>query len=348
MKLSELKEYYKALNLESPSSWDGEVGGLTSIDFPVREHAVFVKNNKFLSKTILKSKEHDPTIIKSMAVIIDKNFLESDRREILDKLDKFGVVISTDNVDHTMSFISGPFYQIKIGKFNDLVDGRQMGTAVVHPTAWIGQNVFIGEAVEVGENVIIHPGCVIMSGAKIESNTVILPNVTIYHLVRIGKNCRIHSGAVIGADGFGYNFYNGEHKKVWHMGSVIIGDSVEIGANTTIDAGTFSPTIIKSGAKIDNQVQIGHNNQVGYGAIICGQAGLAGSCNIGDFSVLAGKSSTSNNVSIGKGCQVAGMAGVSSDWPDGSILAGYPARPLKEWLRGIAYLRKVSLSKSKK
>ena len=184
-----------------------------------------------------------------------------------------------------------------------------------------------------------------MSGVEIHEGTEIFPNTVVYRNVKIGKHVRIHGNCTIGADGFGYNFKNGEHLKVWHMGSVIIHDHVEIGAGTCIDSGTFSPTIIGAGSKIDNLVQIGHNCRLGKGVILCGQSGLAGSCSLGDYVVLGGKAAVGNGVTVGKASQIAGNAGVISNIGDGVVVGGFPARDIKEWMKGVAYVRKHSLSK---
>ena len=251
------------------------------------------------------------------------------------------------DVNLAMSFLSKPFYDEKIGNPNDMVDGRQMGTASIHPSVWIAQGAFLGENVTIAENAKIHSGVTLMSGVTIGEGTEIFPGTTIYRNVKIGNNVRIHANCVIGADGFGYNFSKGVHHKVWHMGSVIIEDDVEIGAATCIDSGTFSPTKIGRGSKIDNQVQIGHNCKLGTGVILCGQAGLGGSTTIGDYTVFGGDAKAANGLKIGKGVQIAGGAGVINNVEDGEVLGGFPARNIKEWMKGVAYIRKHSLSSSK-
>jgi len=159
----------------------------------------------------------------------------------------------------------------------------------------------------------------------------------------------LHSGVVVGSDGFGYTFHQGQHKKIWHMGGVSIQDDVEIGSNSTIDMGTFSPTIIGSGTRIDNLVQVAHNVKIGKGCVLCGQSGIAGSAVLEDFVVLGGRAAVGPDVHLGMGCQLAGGSKVtdSAIWPAGSKLGGHPARDLKEWLKGLAYLRKVSLNETK-
>jgi UDP-3-O-[3-hydroxymyristoyl] glucosamine N-acyltransferase len=241
-----------------------------------------------------------------------------------------------------MSYFSKPFYDLKLEGVNDIVDGRQMGSVNQNSSAWIAQGVFIGENVTIAANVKIHSGVVVMSGVSIGENTEIFPNAVIYRNVKIGKNVRIHSHCSIGSDGFGYNFSKGEHLKVWHTGSVVIEDEVEIGANCTIDCGTFSPTLIGAGSKLDNQVQIGHNCKLGIGVIMCGQSGLAGSCIVLDYAVLGGRVAVAPGITIGKAAQIAGNAGVIGNVRDGEVVGGFPARDIKEWMRGVAVLRKMS------
>lgn len=339
MLFEELKKIYSGIEIISGKP--EKFLGISSVENPKEYHLILIKNKKFLNRFIA-NKNKD---FKKSYLFLDKKFYqEIETSEIVLELkEAFLAAISVEDLNVCLSLLSKPFYDLKLEARNNFVDGRQMGTTQIHPTTMIAQNVFISNDVKIGANVKIYPGCVIMSGVSIGDGTIIYPNVTIYDDVQIGKNCRIHSGVVIGADGFGYNFSKGVHLKVWHTGSVIVEDQVEIGANSTIDQGTFEPTIIGTGSKIDNLVQVGHNSKVGKGVILCGQVGLAGSCELGDYTVFGGKAGIGPDVKVGKGVQVAGNAMVASDWPDGSQVAGHPARPVKEWMKGLAYLRKMSL-----
>lgn len=278
-------------------------------------------------------------------VIFAKNFLEKNEDLLKDILPQISFWGQTENLPLAMSFLSKPFYDQVTEKDNDEVDGRQMGTCEIHPTAIISQNVFLGANVKIGKDARIYPGAVICSHSEIGEGSSIFPNVTVMPRTKIGKNCRIHSGTVIGSDGFGYNFDKGVHHKVWHFGGVEIGDHVEIGSNVSVDQGTFGPTKIGSGSKIDNQVQIAHNCILGQGVVLCGQAGMAGSSRVGNYSVFGGGARLAPDISVGEACQIGGMAGVISSVEDKAIVAGFPARPIKEWLKGIAYIRKESLKK---
>ncbi|MBC7540312.1 MAG: UDP-3-O-(3-hydroxymyristoyl)glucosamine N-acyltransferase [Bacteriovorax sp.] len=337
MKLGNLKNFDSTLAIIIGEE-EFTVVGITDSFQLAHHHFVFIKNKNFLNDWLEKNKTP-----KSTGVIFEKKFFDLMNEEIKSQVQDFAYFTAiVDDVNLAMSYLSKPFFEEKIKNVNDMVDGRQMGSAIVDSSAWIAQGVFIGESVSIHADVKIHPGVVIMSGVEVGIGSEIYPNTVIYRNVKIGKNVRIHANCSIGSDGFGYNFKNGEHLKVWHMGSAIIGDKVEIGANTSIDGGTFSPTIIGAGSKIDNLVQIGHNCRLGIGVVICGQAGLAGSCIVGDYTVMGGRAAIAPGVTIGKAVQIAGNAGVVSNVGDGEIVGGFPAREIKEWRKEVALIRKLS------
>ncbi len=342
MKLGNLKKIDSTF-LTISGSEELIVLGITDNHQLSSNHFVFIKNKNFLNDWLEKNSTSICT-----GLVFEKKFYELLNEENKNKILETALFVAiVDDVNLSMCSLSKYFYDEKIKNCNDIVDGRQMGTTTIDPTSFIAQGVFIGDGVNIGADTKIHSGVVIMSGAEIGNGSEIFPNSVIYRNVRIGKNVRIHSNTTIGSDGFGYNFKNGEHIKVWHMGSVLIGDNVEIGANCSIDSGTFSPTIIGAGSKIDNLVQIGHNCRLGIGVVICGQGGLAGSCTLGDFTVMGGKSAVAPGVTIGRGAQIAGNAGVISNVGDGETVGGFPARDIKEWLKGVAYVRKLSLQEKK-
>lgn len=341
MKGKELLSYTDGLSFESEdlkqAFLNAEISTICDSTNLTPNALYFCGAKKFLE--VLKKE-----IPKDLFVIFSKKLFENEdgAKDVASKLFSYAV---TENLPLSMSFLSEPFYKEVISQDNEEVDGRQMGTCEVHPTAFISQQVFLGANVKIGKNVRILPGVVIGSNSEVGEGSTLFPNVTIMPRTKIGKNCRIHSGTVIGSDGFGYNFDKGTHHKVWHFGGVQIDNNVEIGSNCSIDQGTFSSTKIGSGSKIDNQVQVGHNVKIGAGVIICGQVGLSGSSTVGDYSVFGGQSGLAPDCHVGSGCQVAGAAGVTSNIEDGSIVAGFPARPIKEWLKGLAMLRKLTLQK---
>lgn len=199
---------------------------------------------------------------------------------------------------------------------------------VVEDGAIIGDGVQIGANSYIGKNVVI--------GA----NTIVYPGATISHS-KIGAHCVIHSGARIGQDGFGFAQTQKGMLKVKQLGCVIIGNHVEVGANTCIDRGAIEDTIIGDGTKIDNLVQIGHNTVIGRSCVICGQVGLAGSSVVEDFVMLGGQVGVAGHLTIGTGSMIAARGGVMSDIPPKSIMGGSPAMPIRDWHKGKAIIKKL-------
>ncbi len=218
--------------------------------------------------------------------------------------------------------------------------------ACVHPSVKLGKDVTIepgavlGENVELGEGTIISANVSIGRGCTIGRHCFIAPNVAISH-AHIGDRVILHPGVCIGQDGFGFAMGLPRHEKVPQLGRVIIQDDVEIGANTTVDRGAGPDTVIGEGTKIDNLVQIAHNVVIGRHCIIVSQTGIAGSTELGDFVVLAAQIGVAGHLKINSGAQLAARSGVTHDIPPGERYGGAPARPVKEWAREIAALRKL-------
>ncbi len=194
----------------------------------------------------------------------------------------------------------------------------------------------------IGEGTRIHSGAVIGERAWIGKDCDIGPNVTIREGCVLGNRVVIHAGSVIGADGFGYEFEGGRHRKVDQMGIVRIGDDVEIGASTTIDRARFGETVIGEGTKIDNQVQIGHNVVIGKHCIIVAQCGISGSAKLGNYVTLAARVGIAGHIEIADRVTVGGKSGViSSITEPGGTYFGYPAKPIKESLRTEMQIKKI-------
>ncbi len=208
-------------------------------------------------------------------------------------------------------------------------------SAKVDPTAHIGPHCIVGEHVVIRSRVVLQGLNSVGDNCAIGEDSRLFPNVTVYHQCQIGKRVRIHSGTVIGSDGFGYVFNDGIHLKIPQVGNVIIQDDVEIGANTTIDRGAMESTLIGFGSKIDNLVQIAHNVTVGEHSIIVAQAGVAGSTKLGRYVVLAGQVGIAGHLEIGDRVTVAAQSGVMHNIPDGQKWLGSPAQPDKEAKRTI-------------
>jgi UDP-3-O-[3-hydroxymyristoyl] glucosamine N-acyltransferase len=304
---------------------------------------VFIGNLKLLNRLGLREM---PKSFNSIALVVSKELLDHDKLQEFVK--KGSSICQTENIALSICTLSKFFYTEKFKNFNYVVDGRQLGQVEIDPSSSVAQHVFIGSQVRVGKNVVIMSGCRLLGEIEIADDVIIYPNVTIYPNVKIGQGSIIHANSVIGSDGYGYNFAQGVHHKIYHLGGVEISSHVEIGSNSSIDQGVFYPTRVGSGTKIDNLVQVAHNVQIGQGVIICGQVGIAGSCEIGDYTVIGGQAAIGPHVKLGKACQIAGGAGVSDATivADNSKLGGHPARPLNEWLRSIALLRKLAKTKN--
>ncbi|MDQ2889333.1 MAG: UDP-3-O-(3-hydroxymyristoyl)glucosamine N-acyltransferase [Gemmatimonadota bacterium] len=208
--------------------------------------------------------------------------------------------------------------------------------AWVAPTARIGRGVILGAGVRIEDYVVLG------DNVRVGERTRLLPHVTVYADSEIGAGCIIHSGARIGSDGFGYVFRNSRHEKIPHVGRCVIGDDVEIGANTTVDRGSIDDTVIGPGTRIDNLVQIGHNVRVGSACLLMAQVGIAGSARIGNGVIIAGQAGVGGHVHIGDGARIGGQSGVFGDVPAGEEWSGYPARPHRDSLRATAALFKLS------
>jgi UDP-3-O-[3-hydroxymyristoyl] glucosamine N-acyltransferase len=192
----------------------------------------------------------------------------------------------------------------------------------------IGPYAVIDRGVRLGDDVTVYPGTYIGAGCEIGAGSILYANVSLYPHVQLGRGVIIHSGAVIGADGFGfYTMPDGSHRKIPQVGRVVIGDAVEIGANTCIDRATLGDTIIASGVKLDNLVQIGHNCVVGEHALFAGQVGLSGSVRVGSGVRMGGQVGIADHVTVGDKVSIAAQAGVLGDLEAGATVYGTPALP---------------------
>jgi len=220
-------------------------------------------------------------------------------------------------------------------------------TAHLHPSAIVGENATIGPFVVVGEGSVIGARTQLCAGAVIGrfctlgDDVVLHPHVVLYDDCRVGSRVTIHANAVIGADGYGYREHDGKHVKVPQIGFVEIGDDVEIGACTTIDRGTFGATRIGSGTKIDNQVMIGHNCQIGQHNLLVGQVGIAGSTTTGKNVTIAGQSGIGDHITIGDRVLIGALSGLNRDVPADSRILGTPARPIKETMRILLSIERL-------
>jgi len=219
--------------------------------------------------------------------------------------------------------------------------------AVVAKTAKIGKNCYIGhhviieDDVVIGDNCIIEANVVIAHGCKIGNNCRIGNNASIAYCL-MGNDCYIYTGARIGQDGFGFSVVDGRHKRIPQIGRIIIGNDVEVGANACIDRGALDDTVVGDGCRVDNLVQIAHNDKIGNCCILVAQTGIAGSCTLGDYVVCGGQAGLADHLNIGSGVQIGAQSGVMRDIEPGAIVMGTPTVPLRDFMRQVAFLQKSS------
>lgn len=211
--------------------------------------------------------------------------------------------------------------------------------AFIAETAKIGKDVYIapfaciGDHAEIGDNTVIHPHATIGGGAKVGNNCIIYSSATVYHDCRIGNNCILHSGCVIGADGFGFAPTPQGYEKIPQIGIVILEDNVEVGANTCVDRATMGATVIHSGVKLDNLIQIAHNDEIGSHTVMAAQAGIAGSTKVGEWCMFGGQVGIAGHSKIGDNVNLGAQSGVPGNIKSGSQLIGTPPMELKQYFK---------------
>lgn len=298
-----------------------EIKGVKGLEDAEEGDITYLSSSKNLSKLIAT---------KASAVLV---------KEKLEGIDKAQLIVS--NPQLAFARLLSLFY-VKPEPYLGLSE-----RAFISEKASIGEKVtvypfsYIEDDVSIGEGTVIYPFVYIGKGSKIGKDCIIYPNVTIRERVTIGNRVIIHSGAVIGSDGFGYIFHECKHEKIPQVGTVIVEDDVEIGANTTIDRATTGVTFIGEGTKIDNLVQIAHNVKIGKKCIIVAQVGIAGSSIVGDGSILAGQVGISDHVEIEPGTVITAQSGVMPGKVERGVFSGYPIMPHREWLRATAVFQKL-------
>lgn len=235
----------------------------------------------------------------------------------------------------------------------DIFYGKPYQATGISEQASIGKNAIIGaepsihpfvaidDGAKIGDRVTLYPGVSVGKGSSIGNDSIVYPNVSLGHSVTVGNRVTIHAGTVIGSDGFGFVTDGGVHHKIPQVGGVIIEDDVEIGGNCTIDRATLGNTIIKKGTKLDNQVHVAHNVQIGEHCLLAGQSGIAGSSSLGNYVVLGGQAGVSDHTSVGDRVMAGGKAVIIRDVPAGSVIAGFNAMPIRDWLKVQAVLPKL-------
>ncbi len=317
MKLSEIAKKFDGKLLGE----DIDIKGVSSPENAKEEDIVFIKDKKYLDK-LKESKA---------GAIVTKEQLDINKPQLI-----------VDSPEKVVYYLLDTLYREEEKK--DFI----AKTAVLGKNVKLGKNVYIGEYVviednvEIGDNTKIFPFTYIGRNTKIGKDSILYPRVTVYKNTIIGNRVIIHSGAVIAGDGFGYYQKDGKHIKINHIGSVVIEDDVEIGANTTIDRAMIDKTVIKEGTKIDNLVMVGHNCNIGKNTILVSQVGIAGSCNIGNNVILAGQVGVADHINIGDNIIVTAKSGVGKDLKKPGIYgANIPAIEWNKWKKILIYLYKL-------
>ena len=192
-----------------------------------------------------------------------------------------------------------------------------------------------------GDNTVIHPHATIGSGAKVGNDCIIYANATIYHDCRVGNRCILHAGCVIGADGFGFAPTPEGYEKIPQIGIPLLEDNVEIGANTCVDRATMGATIVHSGVKLDNLVQVAHNDEIGSHTVMAAQVGIAGSTKVGEWCMFGGQVGIAGHIHIGNKVNLGAQSGVPSSIKEGSVLIGTPPMEVKPYFKSQSVFRKL-------
>ncbi len=267
-----------------------------------------------------------------------------------------GVIVVPDSISEskaTLIQVSNP--RVAFAKSLELFFPQQKSEPGIHDTAVIAESAQIAESATIGAHVVIDEGAQIGEGvvigalsyigkeSRIDANTFLYPRVVLYHQIQVGKNVILHSGVVLGADGFGYADDGDLRIKILQLGNVIIEDNVEIGANSCVDRGTIGPTIIRKGVKIDNCVQVAHNDDIGENVLLCAQVGVSGSVTIGKNSVLAGQAGVGDHVRMGEYSVLSAKCGVPSKKkiPPKSVFSGFPSQDMTAWKEQVVLMRRL-------
>jgi len=307
---------------------DLSVSGISSLDRATESDLSFVESRAYLEAARNS---------RAKALIVSS--------EIAEELADTKSLLITENVRAAFAKAAWLFYQEPeppkgVSPLAFVEEGVEIGEGVsVYPF------VYLGRGAKIGRGAVLYPGVFVGEGAEIGENVKIYPNAVIYPRARIGPGVIIHAGTVIGADGFGYaQEWTGEglkHLKIPHFGTVEIGEEVEIGANACVDRATFGVTRIGAGTKIDNLTQIGHNVEIGEGAIIVAQCGLSGHARVGRFVMMGGQVGLAPGAQIGEGAKIAAKSGVSGKIAPGEEVAGIPAIPVRVWRKAVVAFAKL-------
>jgi len=314
------------LNGDIVGNADVEVNSLAKIEEGKKGDLCFLSNPKYISHIYTSQ---------ASIVIVNKSFTPD--KEIS------ATLIKVEDAYSSFSQLLELYNKMKFNKVGISEKADIATDSAIGKEVYIGAFTYISEGVTIENNVKIYPNCFIGENVTIKENTILHSGVNVYHDCVIGKNNILHSGAVIGSDGFGFApDGDNDYKKISQIGNVVIGDNVEVGANTTIDRATMGSTIIGNGVKIDNLIQIAHNVEVGDHTVIAAQAGIAGSSKIGKRCMIGGQTAVSGHLTIADEVKIAGQSGVASSIKEvGKIVQGPMAFDIRDFQRSFIIFKKL-------
>lgn len=286
--------------------------------------------------TFLANPKYTPYIYttKATIAIVGKDFMPEQ--------DITCTLIKVEDAYKSFSKLLEYYNQVKLNKFGVEQPTSISDSAKIGKDIYIGAFTVVGDNVTIGDNVKIFPNSYIGDNVTIQDNTVVFSGAKIYSDCIIGKNCVINSGAIIGADGFGFApNENGEYSKVPQIGNVILEDFVDIGAATTIDRATLGSTIIRKGVKLDNQIQIAHNVEIGKNTVIAAQTGIAGSTKIGENCQIGGQVGIVGHIVIGNNVKIQAQSGIGRNVKDNEVLQGSPALSYGDYNKSYVYFKNL-------
>ena len=288
------------------------------------------------SLTFLSNPKYTPYIYTTQASVAIVN------RDLTLDAETSATLIRVDNAYKSFSRLLEFYNEVKNNKSGIEQPSFRSDSAKIGENPYFGAFSYVGENVVIGDNVKIYPQVYIGDNVCIGDNTTVFSGVKIYSESVIGENCKIHSGSIIGSDGFGFApDENGEFKAVPQIGNVIIEDNVDIGSNSTIDRATLGSTIIRKGVKLDNQIQIAHNVEVGKNTVIAAQTGIAGSTKVGANCMIGGQVGIVGHVTIGNSVKIQAQSGITKNIKDGEAVQGTPAFGYNDFNKSYVYFRNL-------